>query len=84
MSDKDYTVICENPLIRVDFSRMSLGDWLKLMQNPNYAFALFLKCTVDDLDNISFEFAPQIIQAYTSELSRFIADLANVHEMLKK
>lgn len=83
MENKDLVTLIEDPLIQADFSRMTVGDFARLVSNPMHAHALMLKCITNDLDTISYEYAPMIMQAFMTHLGEFLKDFMAVHEMLK-
>lgn len=83
MGDKEYTVILEQPLIRVDFERMTVGDFARLAANGQYGYTLMVKCIVDDLDSIPFDYAPAIAQAFMTELGQFLKEIMTTHELTK-
>lgn len=81
-NDRNTTIISSEPLVRVDFSRISVGDYIRLMQNNQYIFAILLKCSLDDLDDISADYALQIVKKFGEELAIYFGDIVNTFNLL--
>lgn len=83
MDNKEYVVLLENPLLRVDMSRMTVGDFVRITTVNNYGYALLAKCALDNLDEIPFEYAPAVMQAWANELTQYLKDITTVQELFK-
>jgi hypothetical protein len=82
MNDNDTIVLLEYPRITADFGKLTVGDVIKLTQDSNYFFTLLGKCVVEDVDSISIDHLPAIIQAFGNEYQRFFDDAKAVRELI--
>lgn len=81
-NNKNMVVLSDDPLVRVDFGRISLADNIRLLEDNRYAFTLLLKCALDDLNSIPGDFTPQIIRRFSDELTIFLSDITNTYNLL--
>lgn len=83
MNDKEYTVLLEEPLVRVDFNRMTLGDFFRALADNQYIYTLMRKCIVEDVDRIPFKYVPAIIEAFVREYTRVLKDTTDTYALQK-
>lgn len=81
--DKEYTTLLEDPLVRVDFNRMTLGDFFRALADNQYIYNLMKKCIVEDVDQIPFKYVPAIIEAFVREYTQVLKDTTDTYALQK-
>lgn len=82
MSD-NIVVLLESPLVRADFGRMTMGDFFKTIDDHQYLFVIMLKCIVEDVETIPFQYVPAIIEAFLTQYTKMVKEATTIHQLQK-
>lgn len=82
-SNKEYTVLLEEPLVRVDFARLTMGDFFRILDDGGYAYTMMRKCIVEDVEQIPFMYVPVIAEAFVKEYTQMMKNTTDTYTLQK-
>ena len=83
-NEYNFVTLLEEPLCRVDFSRLTFGDYVKFTIDNLYVNVMLAKCCVDDMDAIPIEYALVIVQKFGAKLSEYLTDVLTTRNLLEQ